>query len=67
MAAIMVTPNEQGGWSVKRSGARRALKRFDTKEAAVSYAQGICEKTGESTYILRKDGGISMKHEYRRT
>ena len=67
MAAINVSPNQKGGWSVKRSGALRALKRFATKEAAVSYAQKICEETGESIYIRTKEGGISMKYEYRRT
>ena len=67
MAAIVVQPNQVGGWSVKRSGARRALKRFPTKEAAVSYAKRICGETGESIYILTEAGGISMKYEYRRT
>lgn len=66
MTAINVVPNPEGGWSVRRSGARRALKRFDTKEAAVSYAMKICEKTGEPLDIRKKEGG-KIRYEYRRT
>ena len=67
MAAINVVPNPDGSWSVRRSWAKRALKRFDTKEAAVSYGQKICEKSGESLYVHREGGGIGFKYEYRRT
>ncbi len=66
MAAVK--PNRDGGWSVWRGGNTRASRRFATKEAAVSYAQkDICEKTGESLYVLTEAGHISRKYEYRRT
>ena len=65
--SIHVLPNGDGGWSVKRDGASRAAKRFDTKEDAVSYGRKLCEKEGANLYVHREGGGIGFKYEYIRT
>src|SRR5690554_6156419 len=36
-----VVPHPNGGWAVKKGGARRATKRFSTKHAAITYGRRI--------------------------
>lgn len=36
-----VVPAHQGGWNIKRNGAQRATKHFDTKAEAVNIARKI--------------------------
>ncbi|MBM3327202.1 MAG: DUF2188 domain-containing protein [Calditrichaeota bacterium] len=53
-----VVPNLSGGWSVKRSGANRASRNFDTKDRAVSYARDVSRRQGSEVIIHGRDGRI---------
>jgi hypothetical protein len=53
-----VVPNENGGWSVKKGGAQRASKRFDTKKEAVDYGRKLSKESHSEFIIHRKDGTI---------
>ena len=57
-----VSPHPDGGWQVKRTKAKRALKRFDTKAEAEEYAKTVAKN--QDTHIIRqkKDGKIQKKH-----
>jgi hypothetical protein len=59
-----VVPNLRGGWSVRRSGAVRASRLFDTQEQAVEYARTVAKKERAELYIHRRDGTISRKDSY---
>jgi hypothetical protein len=60
-----VVPNIDGGWSVRRSGATKASKRFATREEAVRYGKGLAKKEQAELYIHRKDGTIREHDDYK--
>ena len=57
-----VSPHPDGGWQVKRTKAKRALKRFDTKAEAEEYAKQMAENQGTHIIRQKKDGKIQKKH-----
>lgn len=56
-----VVPAPGGGWSVKKAGAKKASKHYETKEAAVKRGREISKNQGAELYIHRKDGTIERK------
>ncbi|MBP5735403.1 MAG: DUF2188 domain-containing protein, partial [Candidatus Methanomethylophilaceae archaeon] len=56
------SPHPDGGWQVKRTKAKRALKRFDTKAEAEEYAKTVAENQGTHIVRQKKDGKIQKKH-----
>ena len=57
-----VSPHPDGGWQVKRTKAKRALKRFDTKAEAEEYAKLVADNQGTHIIRQKKDGKIQKKH-----
>ncbi len=53
-----VVPDPKGGWNVKKGGAQRASKHFDTKQDAVKWGRFVSIKQGTRFVIHRKDGTI---------
>lgn len=45
------------GWAVKKEGAQRAIKIYDTKDKAIDGAQKE-KKSGSDLIIHKKDGSI---------
>jgi len=58
-----VVPRQEG-WAVKKSGATRASKVFDTQADAIKYARGQAKKESGELYVHRKDGTIREKDSY---
>ncbi len=56
-----VVPAPSGGWAVKKGGATRASKIFDTKKAAENYARKVSENQSSELVIHRRDGTIERK------
>lgn len=54
----------QDGWAVKKSGATRASKVFNTQADAINYARGQAKKDSGELYVHRKDGTIRQKDSY---
>lgn len=54
-----VVPNPDGGWDVKRSGADRASRHFDTKQEAVERGRQISQNQGTEFVIHNQNGRIS--------
>lgn len=46
------------GWAVRKSGAFRASKVFDTRSDAIKYAKGRAQTDGTELYIHRRDGTV---------
>ncbi len=61
---LQVFPTMGGGWSVKKGGADRALKRFPTKEAAESWARARSIKERTVLVIHARDGTVAEKNYY---
>ena len=59
-----VIPHPTGGWSVKKGGATRATKTFDTRKDAISFARKVSRNQGSELYIHRRDGTIRSKDSY---
>ena len=59
-----VVPNQSGGWDVRKPGASRASRVFESKKDAVDYARNIAKKENSELYIHRKDGTISHRGSY---
>ncbi len=59
-----VVKNPNGGWSVKRGGALRATKTFDTQKEAISYARELSKNQGSELYVHKRDGTIQSKDSY---
>lgn len=59
-----VIPNTSGGWSVKKGGASRASKSFDTKKEATSYGRKVSKDQASELVIHGKDGRIQRKDSH---
>lgn len=59
-----VVPDQHGRWSVRKAGADRATRAFDTQSDAVAYAREAAKKLGGELYIHRKDGTIRERDTY---
>ncbi|WP_339922711.1 DUF2188 domain-containing protein [uncultured Cyclobacterium sp.] len=59
-----VVPSKSHGWAVKKTGASRASKSFDTKSEAVQYGRSISRSEKTELYIHKKDGTIQNRNSY---
>jgi len=59
-----VVSNSRGGWDVKKSGAERASRHFNTQAEAVDWARTVAQKQKSELYIHGKDGRIREKSSY---
>lgn len=59
-----VVPAHQGGWNIKRNGAQRATKHFDTKAEAVNIARKIARNQGAELVIHDRHGRIQQKDSH---
>ena len=60
-----VVPDQRGGWSVRKAGADRATRVFDTRGDAVAFARDLAKRVGGELYVHAKDGSIRDKDTYR--
>ena len=58
-----VVPRD-GKWAVRRAGADRATRRFDTQNEAIKAARDIARRQGTELYIHGKDGRIRKRDSY---
>lgn len=59
-----VVPAPNGGWNVKKGGAARASKHFETQKKAVSWARGASRSAKGELVIHRRDGTIRAKDSH---
>ncbi len=59
-----VVKNPNGGWSVKKSGATKATKNFDTQKKAIAYGKDVAKNQHTELYIHRENGRIREKSSY---
>lgn len=52
------------GWGVKKSGASRASKTFDTKAKAIDYGISLSKREKTELYIHKANGIIQNKNSY---
>lgn len=62
--SLHVVPNQSGCWDVRKSGATRASRVFESRKDAVDYARNLSRKENSGLYIHRKDGTVSHKDPY---
>lgn len=58
-----VVPSSSG-WSVKKSGADRASKTFDTKDKAVGYGRELSKNEKTELFIHKSNGMIQNRNSY---
>lgn len=58
--AVHVVPETAGGWEVRKGGRRRIIRHFETREAAVSYAEKLSGE-GCDLYIHEGPPGALIK------
>ncbi|OQK16252.1 hypothetical protein AU255_14245 [Methyloprofundus sedimenti] len=59
-----VVKDADGGWSVKKGGASRASKHFDTQNEAIVWGRNVAKNQHAEFYIHGKDGKIREKDSY---
>lgn len=59
-----VVPHPEGGWAVKKGGAVRATRHFDTQAAAISWGRAVSTRQGSDLYIHRRDGTVLRKDSH---
>jgi uncharacterized protein DUF2188 len=65
--AYHVLSHPDGGWAVRREGAGRASRRFESQEDAIRYAKSICREERVDLVVHRSDGTIREKDSYAAT
>ena len=61
-----VVPDPDGGWNLKRGGALRATKHFDTKDDAVAFGRRVSLNQQSEFVVHRRDGTIQRKDSHGR-
>lgn len=59
-----VVPDSGGGWNVKKGGADRASKHFDTKQEAVDWGRQVSRNQETEFLIHGKDGKIQQSDSH---
>lgn len=59
-----IVPNAGGGWDVRRGGADRASRHFDTKQQAVDRGREISRNAGTEFKIHNQDGRIAQSDSH---
>lgn len=59
-----VVRNVEGGWDVKKGGASRASKHFDSQKEAIDYGRSLARNQKAEFYVHGKDGKIRSKDSY---
>jgi hypothetical protein len=62
--ATHVGPALYGGWTVFRSGARRATRNFKTQKEAVALGRAIAKKNKATLVVHDEDGSVRKVTEY---
>jgi hypothetical protein len=63
-SSVHVITDSNGGWSVRKSGAAKATKAFETQKEAVSFARSDAKKGGRELFIHGRDGSIQQRSSY---
>ena len=58
-----VVPRD-GKWAVRRAGADRVSRKFDTQREAIEVARNIARNQGTELYIHGQDGRIRERNSY---
>ena len=58
-----VVPSSSG-WAVKKTGAERASKTFDTKVKAVEYGRELSKNEKTELFIHKSNGMIQNRNSY---
>ena len=61
-----VVPSSNGGWSVRKAGAERASKNFDTQAAAVDYGKEKAKKDSSDLFVHGRSGKIRDHTSYKK-
>lgn len=60
-----VIRGDNGGWNVKRRGATKSLRHFDTKKDAVAYGQQVSRNQNTEFVICHKNGKVQRTNNHR--
>ncbi len=61
---LHVVKSPEGGWAVKRGGASRATKIYNTQRVAIDRGRKIAKSENAEFYIHSRDGRIREKDSY---
>ncbi len=61
-----VVPGSAGGWSVRKTGASRASKKFDNQADAISYAKELAKKDKADLYVHGRSGTVRDHTSYKK-
>ena len=59
-----VVPRD-GKWAVRKAGAARVTRRYDTQREAIDAASEIARKQRTEVYIHGRDGRLRERNSYR--
>lgn len=56
--------SRQGSWAVRKGGASRATKLFESQADAITFARGLAKKEHGELYVHRTDGTVRIRDSY---
>lgn len=59
-----ILPHPKGGWSVKSSSSDKVLRKFPTREKAISNAKKVAKSQKSVIYVHGKDGFVRDSINY---
>lgn len=63
-SSYRVIASINGGWSVKRDGAERSAKTFDTQREAIKYGENLSRSHSSELVIHGRNGRVQRKDSY---
>lgn len=59
-----IVKHSSGGWALKRGGASRATKVFNTQSAAFDFGRQVSINQGAELFVHGRNGRIRMRNSY---
>lgn len=61
-----VVPSSKGGWSVRKTGAERASKNFNTQAEAIDYGKDKAKEDSSDLFVHGRSGKIRDHTSYKK-
>ena len=59
-----ISSNQTGQWSLRKTGAKRSLRNYHSKQQAIKDGKALCRAKLATLFIHKWDGTVQTMHSY---